>query len=96
VIVLAAVYFFSPIDLIPDLIPIPGSLDDLILIPAGVALAIRMIPPQVLTESREIAHRADGSRRGIGSVGAGIIVIIWILAIIVLASFLHHLLKDRL
>jgi hypothetical protein len=82
--------------LIPDFIPILGYLDDLILIPAGVALAIRMIPPQVLTESRETARQADDSQRGIGLIGAGIIVIIWILAIIVLAYFLHHLLKDRL
>src|SRR6266498_1764225 len=46
-------YAFSPIDLIPDPIPILGYLDDLLLVPLGIALAIRMIPPGVLAECRE-------------------------------------------
>ena len=54
-IALVAAYALSPIDLIPDFIPVLGYLDDLILVPAGVALAVRMIPPQVLAESRETA-----------------------------------------
>ena len=45
-------YAFSPIDLIPDFIPLLGHLDDLFLVPVGVALALRMIPPEVLQEAR--------------------------------------------
>jgi len=48
-------YAFSPIDLIPDPVPILGYLDDLILIPLGVALVLRMIPEPVMTEGREKA-----------------------------------------
>ncbi len=44
-------YAFSPIDLIPDPIPVVGYLDDLVLVPLGIALAVRMIPPEVLAES---------------------------------------------
>jgi len=51
-------YAFSPLDLIPDFIPILGYLDDLVLIPAGVYLALKMIPPQVIVESRKQAKEA--------------------------------------
>ena len=56
-------YAFSPIDLIPDPIPVLGYLDDLI-IPLGVALAIRMVPPQILAECREEARDTKDSQQG--------------------------------
>ena len=73
-------YAFSPIDLIPDPIPVIGYLDDLILIPLGVVLAIRMIPPQVMVESRTKAQAAAGTRRPTNWIAAGIIVLIWLSA----------------
>ena len=69
-------YAFSPIDLIPDPIPVLGYLDDLVLIPLGVALAIRMIPPQVLTECREEAR--EMTDRPISRVAAVVVVAIWV------------------
>src|SRR3954466_2024779 len=50
-----AAYALSPIDLIPDFIPVIGYLDDIILVPLGIALAIRLIPPDLLAEHREAA-----------------------------------------
>ena len=47
-----AAYALSPIDLIPDFIPLIGWLDDLIIVPAGIALALRLIPPDLLAEFR--------------------------------------------
>lgn len=51
-----AAYALSPIDLIPDFVPILGYLDDLVIVPAGIALAIRLIPPELMTECREHAN----------------------------------------
>src|ERR671928_583874 len=56
-------YAFSPIDLIPDPIPVLGYLDDLILVPLGIALAVHMIPPGVLDECRA-AVREGGVQTG--------------------------------
>jgi len=50
-------YAISPIDLIPDFIPVIGYLDDLIIVPAGIALAVRLIPAEVMSEARETARR---------------------------------------
>ena len=72
-------YAFSPIDLIPDPIPVLGYLDDLILIPLGIALAIRMIPSDVLDECRERARALEAEGK-ITNWGAGVVVIaIWLL-----------------
>ncbi len=51
-------YAVSPIDLIPDFIPVIGYLDDLILVPLGIVLALKMIPPEVMAECRERAKEA--------------------------------------
>src|SRR4030065_175423 len=56
-------YAFSPIDLIPDPIPILGYLDDLVLVPLGVLLAIKMLPVDVLAECRMRAAASDHERR---------------------------------
>jgi uncharacterized membrane protein YkvA (DUF1232 family) len=75
-------YAFSPIDLIPDVVPVLGYLDDLVVVPLGVALAIKMIPPRVLAECREKAR--DAKDRPVNKVAAVVIVIVWI-ALAVLA-----------
>ena len=70
-------YALSPIDLIPDPIPILGYLDDLVLIPLGVLLLRRMIPDPVLAECRERAKEL--AEKPTNWVAAAIIVAIWVL-----------------
>ena len=72
-------YAFSPIDLIPDPIPILGYLDDLVLIPLGAALAIRMIPDPVLSECREKARQAANEKKPTNRIAAAVIVVVWLL-----------------
>jgi uncharacterized membrane protein YkvA (DUF1232 family) len=72
-------YAFSPIDLIPDPIPILGYLDDLVLIPLGITLAIRMIPPEVLAECRGRAREVMREGKPVNRIAAAIIIGIWLL-----------------
>jgi uncharacterized membrane protein YkvA (DUF1232 family) len=71
-------YAFSPIDLIPDPIPILGYLDDLVLVPLGVFLALKMIPAEVMTDSRREAVEVMAQGKPVNKVAAAIIVLIWV------------------
>lgn len=70
-------YALSPIDLIPDFIPVLGYLDDLLLIPLGVLAVRAMIPAGVLLECRERA--AQVSEKPTSRMAAGVIVVVWLL-----------------
>src|SRR6185437_14547777 len=74
-------YAISPIDLIPDFIPIIGYLDDLILVPLGIVLSLRMIPPEVLAECRERAKELSREGRPTNWIAAAIIIGIWLLLV---------------
>lgn len=87
-------YAFSPIDLIPDVIPILGYLDDLVLVPLGIMLVLKMIPPGVLAECREKAEAAMGQGKPTSRIAAIVIVVIWlilgILAVVWVGSILQR------
>lgn len=71
-----AAYALSPIDLIPDFIPVLGYLDDIILVPLGIALAVRLIPPALLEEHRRAA--AARIERPVSRAGAAAIILVWV------------------
>ena len=75
---LVVAYAFSPIDLIPDFVPILGYLDDLILVPLGVKLALKMIPPLVMEECRMQARSELSNKKPTNWVVGVVIILIWI------------------
>jgi len=76
-----AAYALSPIDLIPDFIPVLGYLDDLLLVPFGIWVAIRLIPPALLAELRE---RASAQSRPASPTAAAIVVGLWVLGAVLI------------
>ena len=72
-------YAISPIDLIPDFIPVLGYLDDLVLVPLGIVAAIRMIPPHVLAECRERARNESLHETSAGRIAAIVVIGIWLI-----------------
>ena len=73
-----AAYALSPIDLIPDFIPVLGYLDDIILVPLGIMLAVRLVPTPLMAEFRATATAREG--RPLSRVGAAVIIVIWLTA----------------
>jgi uncharacterized membrane protein YkvA (DUF1232 family) len=92
IVLLVLAYALSPVDLIPDWIPVIGYVDDLIIVPLGVALAARLVPKEILAE-----HRAEAARRFAKAKprvlwGAVIIVGLWLLLAALVAFVLWKLL----
>lgn len=71
-------YAFSPLDLIPDPIPVLGYLDDLLIVPLGIFIALKMIPPEVIAECRIKAEQAIAEGKPTNWVAAGVIIGIWL------------------
>lgn len=83
-----AAYALSPIDLIPDFIPVLGYLDDLLIVPLGLLIVVRLLPPHVLASSREKAAAALSRPRS--KAAAAVIVCIWLLLLAGVSFYLFH------
>lgn len=80
------VYAISPIDLIPDPIPIVGYLDDMILLPMGIWLIVKLVPPQVLADCRRRADEPPGRSR-LRWVGATVVLAIWLAVLLLMMKW---------
>jgi uncharacterized membrane protein YkvA (DUF1232 family) len=74
-------YALSPIDLIPDFIPVLGFLDEIVLLPFAIVLAVKLVPPEVMAECRARASETGRVKSVAGRVGAAIIVVLWVAAV---------------
>jgi uncharacterized membrane protein YkvA (DUF1232 family) len=83
-------YALSPIDLIPDFIPVVGQLDDLLLVSTGLFLTARLVPENVLAECRRRAGHVTGSRHPIRWTGAGLVVAARIAVLVLAARLVIH------
>ena len=88
-IVAIVAYALSPIDLIPDFIPVLGFVDEIVLLPFAILLAVRLVPGGVMEECRARAAAGRLGRTREGRIGAALIVLLWI-ALIVLAGLWVH------
>jgi len=88
-------YAFSPIDLVPDFIPVLGYLDDLILVPLGIYFVLKMIPDKVMSECREKAQALSDQRRPRNLLAAAVIVAIWIILAVATALLMIRLMSNR-
>jgi len=83
-----AAYALSPIDLIPDFIPVIGYLDDLLLVPLGILLAVKLIPPPVMAELRAAAESYKVKPKSLA--GAAIVLTLWAVAVYFIARALSQ------
>ena len=81
-----AAYALSPIDLIPDFIPVVGYLDDAIVLPLAIMLAVRLVPPDVMADYRAAAEASQS--KPVSRVGVIMIVSLWLAAAATLAWWL--------
>jgi uncharacterized membrane protein YkvA (DUF1232 family) len=81
-------YALSPLDLIPDPIPVLGYLDDLILLPLGIWLVLRLIPPAVMVDCRAQALALVGQRQPANWIAGGVIILLWLLVAVWLGRLL--------
>lgn len=87
-------YAVSPIDLIPDFVPVFGLLDDLLLLPLGIAIVLRMIPETVLVECRAQARMNEKERTRLGRFGAVGVALVWLMLLILAAGWAFRALSQ--
>jgi len=93
---LTVAYAASPIDFIPDFIPVLGYLDDLVIVPLGVWLTIRLIPKEVWEDAHRRVQEGEAFPRRYGVVGIGIVVTLWIVSILAVILLLRKIFRPPL
>jgi uncharacterized membrane protein YkvA (DUF1232 family) len=88
-------YALSPIDLIPDFIPVLGFLDEVILLPFAIVVAVKLVPEAVMSECRTRASQQRLMVSWLGRLGAAFIALLWVALVVLAAIWAHHLFADE-
>jgi uncharacterized membrane protein YkvA (DUF1232 family) len=88
-------YAFSPLDLIPDFIPVLGYVDDLVLVPLGIALVLKMIPEELMAECRDKAREVMKQGKPVNRTAAAIIVAIWLFLAVLTIVFVIQVIRRK-
>ncbi|HAD06961.1 MAG TPA: hypothetical protein DCE76_07350 [Anaerolineaceae bacterium] len=91
---LVVAHTFSPIDLIPDFVPVLGYLDDLIITPLGIVLALRMIPQEVMADARRQSEELIQQGKPISRVGAVLVIVVWLAILAIMVWWIARALND--
>jgi hypothetical protein len=86
-------YAFSPLDIIPDFIPVLGLLDDAILIPLGIALALRMIPRPIMENAMKRARTRVGAQKPVNWVAGAAVLLVWAVVLFFVGRWIVRLLR---
>jgi uncharacterized membrane protein YkvA (DUF1232 family) len=92
---LVVAHTFSPIDLIPDFVPVLGYLDDLIITPLGIALALKMIPSEVMTEARQQSEELMQQGKPISRAGAILVIGVWLVILAIMVWWIVRVVNNR-
>lgn len=84
-------YAFSPIDLIPDFIPVLGYLDDLIIVPLGITIALKLIPQEVIRDCRDKAEEIRKKGKPTNWITGGLFILVWIVFAVWIGSICYKL-----
>jgi uncharacterized membrane protein YkvA (DUF1232 family) len=83
-------YALSPIDLIPDFIPVLGFVDEIVLLPFAIVLAVKLVPAEVMAECRAKAQETGRVATRAGRIGAAVIVVLWLAAIMLVGMWAYE------
>jgi uncharacterized membrane protein YkvA (DUF1232 family) len=94
IIIIVIAYALSPVDLIPDFIPVLGCLDDLVLIPLGIAIAIKLIPKEVMSECRDKAEKHFVQMKK-NRIAGFVIILLWLSIVFILGRSVYGIVSGK-
>jgi uncharacterized membrane protein YkvA (DUF1232 family) len=88
-----AAYLLSPIDFIPDFVPVLRYLDDLVVVSLGLVIVLRLVPADVMDECRKHAGEAFASGRPVSKTAAAVVIVVWVVVLVLVAALIVRVIR---